>query len=234
MQCAQVPKYDLVVIGGGSGGLACAKRAASYGKKVAVIEEKAYGGTCVNVGCVPKKIMYNASHIAEAIHDADQFGFVNVDKEKISFNWAAMKESRDRYIKRLNAIYESGLDKVHVERINGHGSLTGPGKVRVVSEGKETEIEAESILLATGGAPNALGVPGDEHVIDSDGFFALNYQPKKVGEKIEKKYVLIFSYVLISYFYFVLLFGKGNYCFYNIIFSVKKYRKYCKIILMMF
>jgi len=174
----------LVVIGGGSGGLACAKRAASYGKKVAIVEEKAYGGTCVNVGCVPKKIMYNASHIAEAIKDAEEFGFVNVHKEKVTFDWAAMKASRDRYIKRLNGIYESGLDKVHIERISGHASLSGKGKVKVTSPGKETELAADSILIAVGGAPKPLGVAGEEHVIDSDGFFALNSQPKKVGTNL--------------------------------------------------
>jgi glutathione reductase (NADPH) len=93
-----------------------------------------------------------------------------------------MKASRDRYIKRLNGIYESGLDKVHIERISGHASLSGKGKVKVTSAGKDTELAADSILIAVGGAPKPLGVAGEEHVIDSDGFFALNSQPKKVGK----------------------------------------------------
>jgi hypothetical protein len=135
--------------------------------------------------------MYNASHIAEAIKDAEEFGFVNVNKEKISFDWAGMKASRDRYIKRLNGIYESGLDKVHIERISGHASLSGTGKVKVTSLGKEMELAADSILIAVGGAPKPLGVAGEEHVIDSDGFFALNSQPKKVGKSLSESYEIV-------------------------------------------
>ena len=100
-----------------------------------------------------------------------------------------MKASRDRYIKRLNGIYESGLDKVHIERISGHASLSGKGKVKVTSAGKETELAADSILIAVGGAPKPLGVAGEEHVIDSDGFFALNSQPKKVGKNCCNRFI---------------------------------------------
>jgi len=174
----------MVVIGGGSGGLACAKRAASYGKKVAIIEEKAYGGTCVNVGCVPKKIMFNASHVAEIINDAEEFGFVVPEKDKIRFDWSAMKEYRDRYIKRLNSIYEGGLDKMHIERIDGHASILGPGSVKVVLKGgSDLNLTTNDILVAVGGAPKPIGIKGEEYLIDSDGFFALETQPKKVGKR---------------------------------------------------
>mmetsp|Transcript_30896 Transcript_30896/g.44380 ORF Transcript_30896/g.44380 Transcript_30896/m.44380 type:complete len:511 (+) Transcript_30896:13-1545(+) len=179
---AQRSNYDLIVIGGGSGGLACAKRAASYGKKVAIIEEKAYGGTCVNVGCVPKKIMFNASHVAEIINDAEEFGFIVPEKDKIKFDWSAMKEYRDRYIKRLNAIYEGGLDKLHIDRIDGHATISGSGTVKVVTKnGSDIHLKTNDILVAVGGAPKPIGIKGEEYVIDSDGFFALEKQPKKVG-----------------------------------------------------
>lgn len=183
-------KYDLVVIGGGSGGLACAKRAAGYGANVAVIEGKAYGGTCVNVGCVPKKIMYNASFVAETMHDAKHFSFKNVGEAQ--FDWPKMKENRDTYIGRLNKIYEGGLDKLNVTRIEGFASFDkvvagfedpysgfeGSTTLRI---GNNKVVEAKHVVIAVGGAPNKLGVPGEEFVIDSDGFFALKEQPKKAG-----------------------------------------------------
>lgn len=167
-------KFDLVVIGGGSGGLACAKRAAGYGAKVAIIEGKAYGGTCVNVGCVPKKVMYNASHVAETMHEASHFGFEPV---KPVFKWESLKLFRDTYIQRLNGIYESGLDKLNVTRINGYASFEDANTVSVGDQ----LYEGKHIVVAVGGAANKLNVPGEEHVIDSDGFFALETQPKKVG-----------------------------------------------------
>ena len=124
--------YDLLVIGGGSGGLACAKRAAGYGATVGIIEAGRFGGTCVNVGCVPKKVMYNASHVAETLHDAHNFGSILFPTHpppfpfnlmilrftvgETSFDWALLKRYRDRYIERLNRIYETGLDKTNVRR----------------------------------------------------------------------------------------------------------------------
>lgn len=175
--------YDFLVIGGGSGGLACAKRAASYGAKTAVIEGARWGGTCVNVGCVPKKVMYNTAHVHETIKEAKDFGF-DVPSG-VTFDWSKVKLYRDRYIKRLNGIYESGLDKLSIDRISGLGSFDGPNTIVVAESGSESgavrRITAQHILVAVGGAPNKLGVPGDEHIIDSDGFFDLETQPKKVG-----------------------------------------------------
>eukprot|EP01036_Dinobryon_divergens_P036997 gene36997-48280_t len=109
MQSARA--FDLIVVGGGSGGIASAKRAAGYGAKVAIIEGSRYGGTCVNVGCVPKKVMFNTSMVNEVIHDAKHFGFT---VGNVAFDWGIVKKSRDRYIERLNKIYEDGLDKLNV------------------------------------------------------------------------------------------------------------------------
>jgi len=171
--------YDFVVMGGGSGGIACAKRAAGYGAKVAVIEGSRWGGTCVNMGCVPKKVMWNASTVHETLHEAKEFGFTVT--EGVTFDWGKIKLYRDRYIKRLNGIYESGLDKLKIDRIEGMASFDGANTLQIASESGNKKITAEHILIAVGGAPNKLGVPGDEHLIDSDGFFELPSQPRKVG-----------------------------------------------------
>eukprot|EP00598_Pedospumella_elongata_P004334 CAMPEP_0184978238 /NCGR_PEP_ID=MMETSP1098-20130426/8809_1 /TAXON_ID=89044 /ORGANISM="Spumella elongata, Strain CCAP 955/1" /LENGTH=479 /DNA_ID=CAMNT_0027501355 /DNA_START=77 /DNA_END=1516 /DNA_ORIENTATION=+ len=173
--------YDFVVVGGGSGGLACAKRAAGYGAKVAVIEGGRWGGTCVNVGCVPKKVMYNTAHVAEVIHEAKEFGFTITGK--VTFDWSKLKLYRDRYIKRLNGIYEGGLDKMNIDRITGLAAFDGPNNLVLsnTADGAEKRITAKHILIAVGGTPNKLGVPGDEYVLNSDSFFELETQPKKVA-----------------------------------------------------
>jgi glutathione reductase (NADPH) len=174
--------YDFVVVGGGSGGLACAKRAASYGAKVAVIEGNRWGGTCVNVGCVPKKVMFNTAHVAETLHEAKEFGFT-IGGE-ITFDWGKLKLYRDRYIKRLNGIYEGGLDKLNIARITGMAAFDGPHRLLVDPQDGSTDkrtVTAEHILIAVGGTPKALGIPGDEYIIDSNGFFDLETQPKKVA-----------------------------------------------------
>lgn len=191
--------FDLIVIGGGSGGIACARSkftekllvnwyvkflriilqflgAATYGAKVCVIEGKAFGGTCVNVGCVPKKIMFNAAHISEIIREAHHFGF-EVPENEIKFDWNAMKKSRDTYISRLNGIYEGNLDNSKITRINGFASFNGPETVVV----NDQVLKSKHIVIAVGGAPNKLGIVGEELAMDSDGFFALEEQPKKVA-----------------------------------------------------
>ena len=144
------------------------------GPKWAVVEGGRFGGTCVNVGCVPKKVMFNTSFVNETIHEAKHFGFT---VGEVTFDWAKLKASRDHYIKRLNGIYESGLDKLDITRIEGMASFDGP-KTLVVNGQK---IQGEHILIAVGGAPNQLNVPGEEHIINSDGFFELETQPKKVA-----------------------------------------------------
>lgn len=187
--------YDAIVIGGGSGGLGAGRRAAAnYGKKVAIIEGSGrLGGTCVNVGCVPKKVMWYATDVQEQLKAAIEYGFEVDGKPPVvpRINWNAFVEKRDAYIRRLNGIYERNLDKDHVEYISGHGRLLGNGKVHVTptkadsGEGlsEETVISADHIVIATGGRPS---IPSDEDVpgaslgIDSDGFFALREQPKRV------------------------------------------------------
>ena len=108
--------FDLISIGGGSGGLACAQRAAEYGAKAAVIESHRLGGTCVNVGCVPKKVMWNAASIALALADAADYGFGVAAGGN---DWAALKQKRDAYVARLNAIYARNLAAKGVTYVHG-------------------------------------------------------------------------------------------------------------------
>lgn len=166
-------EFDLFVIGGGSGGLAAAQRAAEYGARAAVAELGALGGTCVNVGCVPKKLMWNAAAIAHAIADAPGYGFsVTAD----GHDWAALKSRRDAYIARLNDIYEGNLDKRGVTVLRGHASLGGEGVVVVDGE----KHRARHIVIATGGRPVVPAIEGAELGITSDGFFELEERPGKV------------------------------------------------------
>ena len=173
--------FDYLVIGAGSGGMASARRAAQYGAKVGVIESKGIdglGGTCVNVGCVPKKVMWNAAAVNEIIHEAHQFGF-NVDTDNMSFDWGKMKTMRDAYITRLNGIYSRLLGNSDVELINGYGSFKSSNEVQV--SGQSETYTAGNILIAVGGRPNMPNIPGIEHAIDSNGFFELTEQPKRVA-----------------------------------------------------
>ena len=165
--------YDLIVIGGGSGGLAAAQRAAEYGARAAIIESGRLGGTCVNVGCVPKKVMWNAAQLAHALKDAPQYGF---DARAQGHDWAALKAKRDAYILRLNGIYERNLGNRKVELIRGRGTLVAPGQVLVNGE----RLSAERVLIATGGRPWRPDIPGADLGVDSDGFFELSTRPGRV------------------------------------------------------
>lgn len=165
--------FDYLVIGGGSGGIASARRAAAYGAKTAIIESGAIGGTCVNVGCVPKKVMWNAASIAETLHDASDYGF---DIDVKGFSWQKVKQSRDEYIQRLNKIYDKNINTSEVTRINGYGKFLDQNTV-VVGDKKYT---ADHILVAVGGEPVRPDLPGAELGITSDGFFELTQQPKKI------------------------------------------------------
>ncbi|KAI8144633.1 hypothetical protein BJV82DRAFT_607995 [Fennellomyces sp. T-0311] len=174
--------YDYLVIGGGSGGLASARRASGIHKaSVALIEaQHRLGGTCVNVGCVPKKVMWNTASMAETLRDAPSYGF---DLKAVpAFNWNFLKTKRDAYIKRLNGIYERNLDNDKVEHLQGWASFVGPNTVRVQqSETESYEVQAKNILIATGSHPIIPNIPGAELGIDSDGFFDLETQPKRVA-----------------------------------------------------
>ncbi len=165
--------FDLIVIGGGSGGIASARRAAEYGARVALIESGRLGGTCVNVGCVPKKIMWNASRIGEMLDDVTEYGFAI---ECHGFNWATLKARRDAYIERLNQIYRNNLDSSGVQEIQGRASFASDGSIHT----EAGPIRADHILVATGGLPTVPPIPGAELGITSDGFFELPQQPKKV------------------------------------------------------
>jgi glutathione reductase (NADPH) len=166
--------YDLIVIGGGSGGLACAQRAADYGARTLLIEANRLGGTCVNVGCVPKKIMWNAGEIGHALQDAADYGFeLTVGRH----DWARLKAARDAYIVRLNGIYERNLGRRNVELLRGYARLSSAQSVRV----GEREITAGTLVLAAGGRPLIPQLPGATLGITSDGFFELEQRPERVA-----------------------------------------------------
>ncbi|EJD06166.1 glutathione reductase [Fomitiporia mediterranea MF3/22] len=178
--------YDYVVIGGGSGGIASARRAASYGKKVALIEEThRLGGTCVNVGCVPKKLMWHAADIAEKVRHAASYQFKGTGVGEPKFSWGEFKTQRDAYIKRLNGIYESNLQKDSVEKHQGHAELISPDHVRVTrGDGTSYELNARNVCIAVGGRPTIPRddqIPGASYGINSDGFFDLEQQPRRVA-----------------------------------------------------
>lgn len=165
-------RFDLIVIGGGSGGLAHAQRAAEYGAKAAVIEYGRLGGTCVNVGCVPKKVMWYASHHAHSLHHAADYGFdINVS----GHDWTGLVSRRDAYIERLNGIYERNLDNRGVTYIAGAARFTDAHTVDVDGQ----PYEADRIVVSTGGRPIVPEIPGADLGITSDGFFELKERPQR-------------------------------------------------------
>ena len=172
---------DYLVLGGGSGGLASARRASGmYGAKAIVVEVARLGGTCVNVGCVPKKVTWYAASVAETIKDAKNYGF-NVEQTK-PFDWPMFKEKRDAFVKRLNGIYEKNLLNDKVEYFHGLARFVDPHRVKVtLDDNSEIDIKAKKILVAVGGHPDLPEIPGAQHGITSDGFFELAEQPKKVA-----------------------------------------------------
>jgi len=167
-------RFDLIVIGGGSGGLAHAQRAAEYGARAAIVEFAPLGGTCVNVGCVPKKIMWYSAHHAQLIRHAETFGF---DVAMNGHSWSELKSRRDAYISRLNGIYSSNLAKRKVKHIEGRARLVDGVTVEV--DGRE--FSATNIVVATGGFPIVPDIPGAELGITSDGFFRLRERPHRVA-----------------------------------------------------
>ncbi len=169
--------FDLVVIGAGSGGIATARRAASYGASVAIIESGRLGGTCVNVGCVPKKVMWNAANLAHGLEMAADYGF---DISHHGYDWSQMKKKRDAYISRLNDIYQRNLDLDDIKIYQGHGRFVDAKSVEVVNGTDKQVIKGRHILIATGGKPTIPDIPGAEYGITSDGFFELEDLPKRV------------------------------------------------------
>lgn len=166
--------FDLIVLGGGSGGIASAVRAAKYGARVAVIEQYHLGGTCVNLGCVPKKIMFNASMIAETMHKSHDYGF---SPQAVRLDWQKLVSRRNHYIERLRELYSKRFEEYKIQRVKGRGVFHSANCIEV--EGKR--YKAEHIIIATGGEPALPHTVGIQHVIDSDGFFSLTKLPHKVA-----------------------------------------------------
>ena len=170
-----VKEYDYIVIGGGSGGIASANRAAMHGAKVILFEGKEVGGTCVNVGCVPKKVMWYGAQVAETLHRyAGEYGFdVTINK----FDFATLKANRQAYIDRIHGSYERGFDSNGVERVYEYARFVDPHTVEVAGE----RYTAPHILIATGGHALYPNIPGSEYGITSDGFFELDEVPKRTA-----------------------------------------------------
>ena len=165
-------QFDYIVLGAGSGGIASANRAAMRGARVLLIEAQHLGGTCVNVGCVPKKVMWFGAQVAEAIKlYGPDYGF---DTTINKFDWSKLVESREAYIKRIHGGYNRGLENNGVTLVRGFGKFIDNKTVEVNGE----HYTAENILIAVGGRPIIPNITGAEHGIDSNGFFALTEQPK--------------------------------------------------------
>ena len=165
--------FDLFVIGAGSGGVRAARFAAGFGAKVAVAESRYLGGTCVNVGCVPKKLLVYGAHFAEDFEQSQGFGW---SLGEAQFDWATLIANKDREIQRLNGIYRNLLVNSGVSLYEGHAKLVGPHEVEVNGQ----RFSAEHILIATGGWPQIPEIPGREHAISSNEAFYLKSLPKRV------------------------------------------------------
>lgn len=166
--------YDLITIGGGSGGVATANRAGIYGKRCLLVERARLGGTCVNVGCVPKKVMWNGAQLAHALEDAHDYGFSFSDP---TFDWAQLKRERDQHVLDLNGHYAKYLTSNKVEVVQGNARFVGMKTIEVNGE----RMSADHVVIATGGKPMLPQVPGVELGITSDGFFELPQQPRRVA-----------------------------------------------------
>lgn len=165
--------FDLFAIGAGSGGIATARRAAQYGAKVAVAEFDRLGGTCVNRGCVPKKLMVYASHFASHVEEAAGYGWTF---EPGKFDWSQMITAVNNEVARLNAIYQRMIDNAEVTLYKGHARIVDFHTIEVAGE----TVTAEKILIAVGGKPSLPNIPGIELAITSDQIFNLAQQPKRM------------------------------------------------------
>ncbi len=168
--------FDLYVIGAGSGGVRASRMAAGHGAKVAVVESTYLGGTCVNVGCVPKKLFVYGSHFHEEFEDAAGFG---IDVGGSSFSWPTLRDNKTREIERLNGIYRNLLDGAGVTLHEGRAQLLDAHTIEVVSDTGAQRYTADKILIATGSWPTVPDVPGREHVITSNEAFYLPEFPER-------------------------------------------------------
>ena len=183
--------FDLFVIGAGSGGVRASRFSAQRGARVAIAEDAALGGTCVNVGCVPKKLFVYASHFREEIHDMTAgYGWSVGD---VSFDWPTLRDNKSREIERLNGIYDGLLEDAGVELVRGRATIVDPHTVEV--EGRQ--YTTEHILVATGGWPTVPDVPGAEHAVTSNELFYLESLPKRAivvgGGYIAVEFACIFD-----------------------------------------
>lgn len=182
--------FDLFVIGAGSGGVRASRFAAGFGAKVAVAESRYLGGTCVNVGCVPKKLMSYAAHCSEEVELSQSYGWAASAGE---FDWGKLIANKNREIERLNGIYGNLLNNSGVTLLNGHARITGPHQVEVNGQ----SYSAKHILLATGGWPVLPEIPGKELMTDSNQVFFLEKQPQRVlvigGGYIALEFASIFN-----------------------------------------
>lgn len=166
--------YDLITIGGGSGGLAVAERAAQLGKNVAIIETDKMGGTCVNKGCVPKKVMWYAANLAHAVDDANHFG---IPARRDRTDWQKLTRAREDYISNITSYWDTYVSDSGIQHIQGHASFIDNKTLQVNNK----TYTAEHIVIASGGQPITPGLPGAELGINSDGFFELQKQPGNVA-----------------------------------------------------
>lgn len=165
--------YDLFVIGAGSGGIAAGRRAAQYGAKVAVAEYDRLGGTCVNRGCIPKKLMVYASHFPDLFEDAQGFGWSAVQS---TLDWQKMISAVNKELERLNGVYQNMLENAKVELLRGYAKLLDPHTLEI----EDRKVTADKILIAVGGHPTKPDILGIEHAITSDDMFLLKEQPKSI------------------------------------------------------
>ena len=166
--------FDLLTIGAGSGGVAVSNRAAAHGARCVLIEAGRIGGTCVNVGCVPKKVMWNAASLSHALDDAPDYGFSITTHE---FDWNILRLQRDQYVRDMNGHYERNLLKNGVEIVRGMAQFATLKSVKVGDD----VLTADHVVIAVGGRPVMPQLPGAGLGITSDGFFELQDQPKRVA-----------------------------------------------------
>jgi len=182
--------YDFLVIGGGSGGVRASRVAAGLGARVAVVEAAQLGGTCVNVGCIPKKLLSHAAHFSQLAEEARGFGW---PLEQPRFDWPALIANKDREIERLNGVYGRMLAGAGVAVIHGRAEISGPHGVQVNGQ----TLHARHILIATGGTPSLPDIPGIEHAITSNEAFHLPQLPGRVvvvgGGYIAVEFASIFN-----------------------------------------